>query len=67
MFRKRWVVPGILVPAMLFGFGWVITQGAFAQTKQEANTKWRFHTIVDVKFVQQYAKIPRPVRAVELR
>ena len=30
------------------------------KSSDQAKKDWKFHTIVDVKFVQQYAKLPRP-------
>ena len=40
--------------------GCATTQKAPDQAKKEVKKDWKFHTIVDVKFVQQYAKLPRP-------
>ena len=43
------------------GFGCTTTQSATKETPAKAEAaEWKFHDIVDVKFVQQYAKIPRP-------
>lgn len=44
------------------GFGCTATKSATKETpkKAEAAADWRFHDIVDVKFVQQYAKLPVP-------
>ena len=53
-----------LMLVMTAGFGCVTTKSASSQkaapAKAEAVAEWRFHDIVDVKFVQQYAKLPRP-------
>ena len=40
--------------------GCATTQKPSDQAKKEVKKDWKFHTIVDVKFVQQYAKLPRP-------
>lgn len=52
---------GLLLVAAL-GFGCTTTQSATQATpaKAAAADAWRFHDIVDVKFVQQYARMPRP-------
>jgi len=44
------------------GFGCTTTQSATKATpaKAEVTADWKFHDIVDVKFVQQYAKMPQP-------
>ena len=60
MYRKRWVLPVALLLAMLLVSGCVTTQKATGEAKKETVAKWQFHSIVDVKFVQQYAKMPRP-------
>jgi len=42
------------------GFGCTTTQSATKETpaKAEAPAEWKFHDIVAVKFIQQYAKLP---------
>ena len=60
MYRKRWVLPVALLLATLLVSGCVTTQKATGEAQKETVAKWRFHSIVDVKFVQQYAKLPRP-------
>ena len=43
------------------GFGCTTTQSATKETPAKAEAaEWKFHDIVDVKFVQQYAKMPKP-------
>ena len=53
-----------LMLVMTAGFGCATGKSASSQkavpTKEEVAAKWQFHSIVDVKFVQQYAKMPRP-------
>ncbi len=44
--------------------GCATTQKSSDQAKKEVKTDWKFHTIVDVKFVQQYAKLPRPENSI---
>lgn len=46
-----------LVSALLLLTGCTATKTA--KTAQE-DTSWMFHDIVDVKFVQQYVKMPKP-------
>ncbi len=52
----------MLVAAVGFDFATAKPAAATdaAPVKVEAAAEWRFHDIVDVKFVQQYAKMPRP-------
>jgi len=40
--------------------GCATTQKSADQAKKEVKADWKFHDIVDVKFVQQYGKFPRP-------
>jgi len=48
----------VLALVMVMGLG---CQTAPKSTKQAtADTSWKFHDIVDVKFVQQYVKMPKP-------
>ena len=42
---------------MLFS-GLVTVQTATAQTEEAPTADWKFHSIVGVEFVQQYAKVP---------
>lgn len=52
----------ILALVLVLAFGFLGTT-AYADS-EEANagkgTDWKFHTIVDVEFVKQYAKVPQP-------
>ena len=61
MNRKRWVLPVMLILAMLLVSvsGCVTTQKTTGQAQKETTEKWQFHSIVDVKFVQQYVKMPK--------
>lgn len=51
---------------MSLAFGLVLLIGLGCNTAQKtaaapkADTSWMFHDIVDLKFVQQYAKMPQP-------
>jgi len=59
MYRKKWLLPVILLLAMLLVSGCVTTQKATDQAQKDTVEKWQFHSIVDVKFVQQYVKMPK--------
>ncbi len=51
----------VAIPLTVFmGLGCATTQKAAAPVKAEAQTDWKFHDIVDVDFVKQYAKVPQP-------
>ena len=56
MTKRRVLWPVIIVTAMLLVLGCATTKDAPKVTK----ATWQFHDIVDVKFVQQYAKMPKP-------
>ncbi|MBW1751564.1 MAG: rhodanese-like domain-containing protein [Deltaproteobacteria bacterium] len=43
---------------MAISFGCATTQKAAAPAKAEAQVDWKFHDIVDVKFVKEHVKIP---------
>ena len=61
-FRKLTTLAVSLMLLVAVGFGCTTTQSATKETpaKAEGAADWKFHTIVDVKFVQQYAKMPAP-------
>ena len=51
----------LILAALVMAFtGCATTQKLSDQAKKEVKTDWKFHTIVDVNFVQNYAKLPRP-------
>jgi PBP1b-binding outer membrane lipoprotein LpoB len=55
LFKTRaWALLAIAA-LLLVGFGCAATPEAPAE-----DTSWKFHTIVDTAFVQQYAKVPVP-------
>lgn len=56
MTKRRVLWPVIIVTAMLLVLGCATTKDA----PKVAKANWQFHDIVDVKFVQQYAKMPKP-------
>ena len=56
MTKRRVLWPVIIVTAMLLVLGCATTQEA----PKVAKPDWKFHDIVDVKFIQQYAKMPKP-------
>jgi 3-mercaptopyruvate sulfurtransferase SseA len=55
-FKKRLWLSAVLVMALALAFGCTATQKAAAPEK----AAWQFHDIVDVAFVQPYAKVPQP-------
>ena len=59
MCRKRWVLPVMLALALLLVSGCVTTQKTTDQAQKAPTESWQFHSIVDVKFVQQYVKMPK--------
>ena len=62
MRRRTWLGLG-LVLLLCLGLAACCTSGpqkAAAPQKSAARPAWWFHDIVDVAFVQQYAKMPRP-------
>ena len=55
LFKTRaWALLAVAT-LLLVGFGCASTPEAPAE-----DTSWKFHTIVDTAFVQQYAKVPIP-------
>ena len=54
--KKRLTLALMLGFVLALGFGCAATQKAV----EPAQADWRFHDIVDVAFVQQYAKVPQP-------
>jgi len=56
MTKRRVLWPVIIVTAMLLVLGCATTKEA----PKVAKAAWQFHDIVDVKFVQQYVKMPKP-------
>jgi rhodanese-related sulfurtransferase len=60
--KKLTILAAGLMLLVAVGFGCTTTRSATqaSPAKTEAADAWRFHDIVDVKFVQQYARMPRP-------
>ena len=56
--RAIWLL--ILASLVMAFAGCATTQKSSDLAKKEVKADWKFHTIVDVKFVQQYGKFPRP-------
>jgi len=55
LFKTRgWALLAVAM-LLLAGFGCASTPEVPAE-----DTSWKFHTIVDTAFVQQYAKVPKP-------
>ena len=57
-FQKLSTVSLILGFAMVLGIGYISTALASDSAKTGQQSDWKFHDIVDVAFVQQYAKLP---------
>ena len=60
LLRKRLLVVSVLTALLLAGFGCASAPKAPEATSTVQDTSWKFHDIVDVAFVQQYAKVPVP-------
>jgi len=56
MTKRKVLWPVIIVTAMLLVLGCATTK----EVPKVAKADWQFHDIVDVKFVQQYVKMPKP-------
>ena len=54
--KKRLTLFLMLGLTLALGFGCAATQ----KTTEPVKADWQFHDIVDVAFVQQYAKVPQP-------
>jgi hypothetical protein len=50
----------ILALALMLGLGCATSQKAGGPPQNAKTPDWWFHDIVDVVFVQQYAKVPQP-------
>jgi len=60
-FSKLTTLVVALMLLVAVGFGCTATKAATKETPKKAEAaEWRFHDIVDVKFVQQYAVMPKP-------
>jgi len=59
-FRKRLLVVSVLAALLLAGFGCASAPKAPETASTVEDTSWKFHDIVDVAFVQQYATVPVP-------
>ena len=57
--QKMSAVSLILCFAIVIGIGYASSSLASDTAKSEASADWKFHDIVDVAFVQQYAKLPQ--------
>lgn len=58
--RKRLLVVSVLAALLLAGFGCASAPKAPEAASTATDTSWKYHDIVDVAFVQQYAKVPVP-------
>ncbi|CAB1062194.1 Rhodanese-related sulfurtransferase [Olavius sp. associated proteobacterium Delta 1] len=59
-FQKLSATSLILCFALVLGIGYASTALASDTAKTGQPSDWKFHDIVDVAFVQQYAKLPQP-------
>jgi hypothetical protein len=57
-FRKLSALYLMLCFAVVLGVGYASTCLASDTTKTDESADWKFHDIVDLAFVQQYAKLP---------
>ena len=55
---RIWVLP--LLAALLLTVGFGCASAPKATEAAATDTSWKFHTIVDTAFVQQYATVPVP-------
>ena len=58
-FQKMSAVSLILCFAFVLAIGYASTSLASDTAKSGESADWKFHDIVDVAFVQQYAKLPQ--------
>ncbi len=58
--RTRLLVVSVLAALLLVGFGCASAPKAPEAASTVQDTSWKFHEVVDVAFVQQYAKVPVP-------
>lgn len=58
--RKRLLLVSVLAALLLAGFGCASAPKAPEAASAAEDTSWKYHDIVDVAFVQQYAKVPVP-------
>lgn len=56
--KSKLLVFSVLAAMLLVGFGCASAPKAPEATAEDMS--WKFHTIVDTAFVQQYAKVPVP-------
>ncbi|CAB1085555.1 Rhodanese-related sulfurtransferase [Olavius algarvensis Delta 1 endosymbiont] len=59
-FQKLSAASLILCLALVLGIGCAGTALASDTAKAGQSSDWKFHDIVEVAFVQQYAKLPQP-------
>lgn len=59
-FQKMSAVSLILCFALMLGIGYASPALASDAAKTGQQADWKFHDIVDLAFVQQYAKLPQP-------
>ena len=62
LMKKRTALSLMLSLALVLALGYAGTASASDAAKAEPPVDWKFHDIVDVAFVQQYAKLPQTER-----
>jgi hypothetical protein len=60
MLKTKKAIWLLLLAAFVMAFAGCATTGKSSEQAKETKTFKRFHDIVDVEFVRQYAKFPRP-------
>ena len=58
-FRKLSAISLVLSLVLVLGLGYASTAMASDTAKAGEKADWKFHDIVDLAFVQQYAKLPQ--------
>jgi len=58
--KTKALMLSLLAAMLLVGFGCATAPKTPEATAAAEDTSWKFHSIVDTAFVQQYAKVPVP-------
>ena len=57
--RSLWL-PILIALVVTMGLGWVGAEAATKASKAETTADWKFHDIISVGFVKDWAKVPKP-------
>lgn len=60
MGKNKWRLFSVILFALAITFGSCSHVEIAPEKKAVNDDSWKFHTIVDVNFVKQYAKVPQP-------